>query len=503
MSRFDMTVSNLGNLSAGAFDILLFEDVNVNMIPDAGEQVNISSLPGLAGNSQSGFVFDWNATSAGSHSMCVYTDPPPGTVKESDETNNVICIDVIVEPGPVLRPDYVPISPLPLLPIKVGLSTPVPLSILVRNQGNGTATDDATVAFYEQSSPPFSTSILNPLAPATTSSRFTATWTSPATTGTYSISVDVDYDNNVTEWDEANNVYTWTIEVVSGPITSLVIGYPNYTSPVTVTFVKSTTPLSFSILDQSGLGMRNTTYRIDGGDWENYTATDTFFLAGEGLHTVEWRSLDWAGNLEETSSMNLTVDDSPPATTIHQSDEQATTATVFTLTATDSGCGVNVTKYRINGGSWTVYMGGFTLPDGRHTIYYYSIDNLGNIEQERSLVVKPPIEVAVNYKPIVAVIFAVILLVAGVWSSKRRPWKGGKDRMAVAKAFMVTSLPFVLAEAVTGVVSFATGQLSMPPLFGPGTIVDLTILMAGLGVSLVRASKMKPSEAEFPRKQDD
>jgi len=70
--------------------------------------------------------------------------------------------------------------------------------------------------------------------------------------------------------------------------------------------------------------------------------------------------------------------------------------------------------YRIDGGSWTVYTGGFTLTEGEHTIYYYSIDNMGNVEQESSLVVKPPIEVAVNYKPVVALIFAIVLLVVGL-----------------------------------------------------------------------------------------
>jgi hypothetical protein len=408
-------------------------------------------------------------------------------VNESNETNNVMCNDVLVQPGPVLRPDYVPDSPIPLPPIRVGMSSPVSLSIEVFNQGDSTATDDAAVAFYEQSSPPFSTFVLTPLAPAATSSRFTATWTSPAVPGTYHVSVDVDHDNNVSEWDETNNVYTWTIEVVSGPVTSLVIGNPNYTS--TATYVKSSTPLDFSVLDQSGLGIRNTTYRIDGGAPVNYTATGTFFLAGEGEHTVEWRSLDWAGNLEDVSSMVLTVDDTPPATTITQSETETTTETIFTLTAADSGCGVNVTMYRIDGGGWTVYTGGFTLAEGEHTIYYYSIDNLGNVEQERSLVVRP--EVAVNYKPVVALLFAIILAVVGLWSSKRKPWKGGKDRMAVMKAFMLTSMPFVFAEAGTGVVSLLTGQLSMPPPFGAGTVLDATILVAGLSVALVRAMRTR------------
>jgi hypothetical protein len=183
--------------------------------------------------------------------------------------------------------------------------------------------------------------------------------------------------------------------------------------------------------------------------------------------------------METIRNETLILDDTPPVTTISP-------AVPFTLTATDEGCGVNVTMYKIDGGSWTVYTGGFTLTEGEHTIYCYSTDKLGNVEQERSLVVRPPIEVAVNYKPIVALVFAIILLVAGVWSSKRRPWKGGKERMAVVKAFTIVSLPFIVAEAGTGIISLATGMLTIPPLVGVGTGVDLAILMAGMVVAVLR-----------------
>jgi hypothetical protein len=61
--------------------------------------------------------------------------------------------------------------------------------------------------------------------------------------------------------------------------------------------------------------------------------------------------------------------------------------------------------------------------------------------------------------------------------------------MAVTKAFAITSLPFVLAEAGTGIVSMPTGQLSIPPLVGAGTIVDLSILIAGICVVLRRARR--------------
>jgi len=669
----NVTVANEGDLDAGGFDVLVFNDSNSNGRPDGGESIGTSPVSSLAGHSQTNVSMPWTAAPSGNHRICAFVDPPPGSVTESNETNNVMCIDVLVQPGPILRPDYVPVSPLPLPPVKVGMSSRVDLSIQIYNQGNGTATDDATVAFSEQSSPPFSTFVLTPLAPAATSSRFTATWISPAIPGTYLVSVDVDYYDNVTEWDETNNVYTWTIEVVAGPVTSMVVGGPNCTSPAMVTYVKSVTPLDLFVLDQSGLGIRNTTYRIDGGVPINYTATGTFFLAGEGEHNVNWRSLDWAGNLEDVSSrmlrvddtapatilsigdpkylvggnfvtsftpltlmavdggvtpvgldlteyrldggnwktysssfslagegahileyrsrdllgnteaiqsMPMVVDDTPPATAISIGEPKyltggnfvksstplalsaadggvgsnstfyrlwddswsqwgdystsynlagrngtwyveflsfdylgnmetirnetlilddtppATTissSAPFTLTAADEGCGVNVMMYRIDGGSWTVYTGGFTLPEGEHTIYYHSVDNLGNVEQERSLAVKPAIEVEVNYKPIVALMFAIVLLVAGVWSSKRRPWKGGKDRMAVVKAFLLTSMPFVLAEAATGMASFLTGQLSMPPLVGAGTAVDMAILLAGILVAIPRIVRIEPS----------
>ncbi len=104
---------------------------------------------------------------------------------------------------------------------------------------------------------------------------------------------------------------------------------------------------------------------------------------------------------------------------------------------------------------------------------------------------EPPPEVEANYKLVVAVIFAIILLVAGLWSSRRRPWKGGEDGMAVAKAFIVFSLPFVLAEVVTGVVSVLTGVLSIPPVLGAGMFADIVILVAGIVVAIFRGLSKK------------
>ena len=495
--QVNVSLENRGDTSSGDFELLLFDDSNSNIVPDVGEDIDSNALSSLNGHAQTTTVFSWTATPLGLRSVCAYADPPPSAVDESNETNNVLCVGVLVQPGPVTRPDYMPFQPQPSQQVRTGLSLPVSLSVIVHNQGNATATVDATGAFCNQTSPstPFATFTATPSPPGSNSSRFTATWTSPATPGIYYVTVDVDSDDDIPEWDETNNVYTWTIEVVIGPVTSLVIGNPNHTAATT--FVKSSTPLDFFVIDQSMAGIRNTTYRIDGGGWVNYTLNGTFYLAGEGEHAVESYSVDYAGNTEESVSLPLTVDDTPPVTTASHPSGEFVTGTTFTLSAVDSGSGVQHTEYRIDGGNWTVYRTGFTVPEGNHIISYRSIDNLGNLENEGSIsvtIVVPPPSKETNYKPLVAAVFSIILFVAGLWSSRRKPWRNVMGRKAVVKAFMFISLPFVLAEVATGVFSFLTGQLSIPPLLGVGTAVDLGILMAGVAVAGLQARRRPRSK---------
>jgi hypothetical protein len=286
------------------------------------------------------------------------------------------------------------------------------------------------------------------------------------------------------------------------PVTAISISVPSYVNGSV--YITSLTPIRFSATD-AGVGSNSTFYRLWGtlwSEWEEYSPSDFILIHGDGTWYAEFLSYDYLGNVESVQNQTIILDDTPPTTTIHQSDEQATPATVFTLTATDSGCGVDVTMYRVDGGGPIEYAGGFTLSPGVHDIYYQSGDHLGNVEAEKHMQVTiegpqpPPVEVAVNYKPIVAVMFAIILLVAGVWSSKKRPWKGGKDGMAVVKAFTFVSMPFVLAEAATGVLSLLTGQLSIPPPVGAGTAIDLAILVSGLAVIVLRAVLTKPPKAD-------
>lgn len=62
-----------------------------------------------------------------------------------------------------------------------------------------------------------------------------------------------------------------------------------------------------------------------------------------------------------------------------------------------------------------------------------------------------------------------------------------------ASADSIEPMTFVVAEAVIGIVSFATGLLSIPPLIGVGTLVDAAILVAGLVFAPVRSLRRNPA----------
>ena len=155
---------------------------------------------------------------------------------------------------------------------------------------------------------------------------------------------------------------------------------------------------------------------------------------------------------------------------------------------------MNRTDYRIDGGDWSPYTAPFTLSEGEHTIRYHSVDRLGNAENERTLAVPAEVVLPVepNWKPFIALAFSLVLLAVGAWSSRRAPWKGGKGARAVLNALALFALPFVLLEAGTGIVSLFSGILSIPPLLGVGTAVDLTILLTGIAVVMYRGAKGRP-----------
>jgi hypothetical protein len=103
-------------------------------------------------------------------------------------------------------------------------------------------------------------------------------------------------------------------------------------------------------------------------------------------------------NIPQPGHLTYPPDTTPPVTAIalskpkHQvgSTTYVSGSTSFKLSASDDASGVKETRYRVDNGPWTTYSAGFTLstlPDGEHTISYYSIDNAGNTETEKTLTI--------------------------------------------------------------------------------------------------------------------
>lgn len=61
-------------------------------------------------------------------------------------------------------------------------------------------------------------------------------------------------------------------------------------------------------------GVANIQYQLNGAGWEDYTGT--IILTDEGTHTLEYRSRDYAGNVELAQSLTIPIDMSPPLLTI-------------------------------------------------------------------------------------------------------------------------------------------------------------------------------------------
>ncbi len=177
-----------------------------------------------------------------------------------------------------------------------------------------------------------------------------------------------------------------------------------YTSEVTVTLTAEDYP------ENTGLGVDYIEYHVEvsadtSGSGSSSSTTikpatiapfwqlyDGPILVGdEGAITVYFRAVDLAGNVEDTKSVTFYIDKSAPETSAALAGDFTSTMWYYTdvevtLTATDAYSGVSSILYSFDGESWIVYTGPFVLTgDGTYTVYYYSIDMAGNVEETKSI----------------------------------------------------------------------------------------------------------------------
>jgi peptidoglycan/xylan/chitin deacetylase (PgdA/CDA1 family) len=143
-----------------------------------------------------------------------------------------------------------------------------------------------------------------------------------------------------------------------------------------------------------GSGVKNIFYTTDGSDPQT-SATAVQYSGPFSVSqttTVKFYSTDVAGNSEAVNSQQIQVDATAPTTSISCNGAACinawyTAAVTVTLSAADTGSGVNKTYYTTNGSTpttaSTVYTGPFQVSI-TSTVKFFSTDNAGNAEAVKS-----------------------------------------------------------------------------------------------------------------------
>lgn len=250
--------------------------------------------------------------------------------------------------------------------------------------------------------PPTMTTAFTDWTPPTTSSNIPADWVrtdvdvvltaSDSVAGVedtyYSINnliIDTLYDTPFTVDSEGTTVVRYLSVDVLGNEESLVTEHVRIdkTAPVS-TIVPSSSGWSNRMTiaiegDDPLSGVANIRYRIGGDDFSVYT--EPLVVAEEGTHEVQCYATDNAGNVEETRSLTVYVDSTPPNLTSNAVQSYLAPSTI-TAFATDDGSGVERVEYRIDGGDW---IEGASIPtgaSGAHVVDIRAWDHAGNATTE-------------------------------------------------------------------------------------------------------------------------
>jgi hypothetical protein len=145
-------------------------------------------------------------------------------------------------------------------------------------------------------------------------------------------------------------------------------------------YVDDITPIAdFDTVTTLSSSITNEFYDITG------KTNGTYYYRVKGHNSARgWCDFSILGKITVT----LGEDIIPPVTTCTLSGEMEgdvyVSDVIVTLTATDDS-GVDYTKYKLDNGAWTTYTAPFVVSsNGNHTVSFYSADNVGNTETEKT-----------------------------------------------------------------------------------------------------------------------
>ncbi|HEY6872077.1 MAG TPA: choice-of-anchor D domain-containing protein [Geobacteraceae bacterium] len=154
-----------------------------------------------------------------------------------------------------------------------------------------------------------------------------------------------------------------------------------------------------------GSGMSAVTYRIDNGTEVSVPGDSASVLIGnEGAHILLYGGKDKAGNSETNHIVSVSIDKTPPTSTITLNGPLGSNGwykgdVSVTIHSVDALSGPAAVRYSIDGGGETSVASPtasfMVRGDGLHAITCYSLDNAGNVEQRKTVVIKidatPPV----------------------------------------------------------------------------------------------------------------
>ncbi|MFF0157104.1 OmpL47-type beta-barrel domain-containing protein [Streptomyces sp. NPDC005263] len=154
--------------------------------------------------------------------------------------------------------------------------------------------------------------------------------------------------------------------------------------------------VAVSATDAGGSGVDTVQYAVgDTGEWLPYTAP--VVVDQVGSHRIRYRALDKAGNVSAEKSVTFTVvappsdDPTAPETSATVSGERNADGTYIdmatvTVSASDTGSGVNTVEYAVGSGAWQPYTAPVMVHQtGTHTVRYRATDKAGNVSAEKSV----------------------------------------------------------------------------------------------------------------------
>lgn len=170
--------------------------------------------------------------------------------------------------------------------------------------------------------------------------------------------------------DAAGNVETAKsamAKIDTATPTTTITGLP------TTTWVNKPVTLSFDAADQSGLsGIARTEYQLDSGAW---TLGTSLTISGEGIHTVLYRSVDVAGNIETVQSATVRIDTVEPTSsaTNNVSARRGKLARLrYSVSDCTPSCGMVTVRLTIKRGAKTVKTVSLSgVPTNRARIYSF------------------------------------------------------------------------------------------------------------------------------------